>query len=109
MLLQPVLFLPRKSQVVQALVWELVWKNRVVVPALGAFLAIGFGLSQAVLHADPMAWWANYARGIGFITFLASILLTFAPFTLMDNHGSWRMIRSRADDRFCLSARFGWS
>jgi hypothetical protein len=82
---------PRWQKVLGALLWELVWKNRIVIPALLVFVALGGGLVLAVDNAPPDVWWSSYARGSGCILFLSSILLAFAPFTLMDNHGSWRM------------------
>jgi hypothetical protein len=83
--------LPRLHKVVGALAWELAWKNRLVLPVLLVALVLGGGLASSVTQAPPDVWWANYARGTAFIAFLASLLLAFAPFTLMDSHGSWRM------------------
>ncbi|MHC1767876.1 MAG: hypothetical protein AB9869_26990 [Verrucomicrobiia bacterium] len=82
---------PRLPNVISALVWELAWKNRLIGPVLLLAFLVGAGLVFAVGRAEPDVWWSNYARGTGFITFTASILLAFAPFTLMESHGSWRM------------------
>lgn len=82
---------PKLHKAIHALLWELLWKNRVVFPALLVFLAVGAGLAVLFQHAPPGVWWGKYARGAAGFTFAGSILLAFAPFTLMDSHGSWRM------------------
>jgi hypothetical protein len=82
---------PRLHKVIGALLWELGWKNRLIVPVLLLGFLLGAGLAFALDRAEPDVWWGNYARGTGFIAFTASILLAFAPFTLMESHGSWRM------------------
>lgn len=82
---------PRLHKVIGALLWELGWKNRVIAPVLLLGFLLGAGLAFALDRVEPEVWWGNYARGTGFITFTASMLLAFAPFTLMESHGSWRM------------------
>src|SRR5262249_4431456 len=82
---------PRWQKVLGALLWELVWKNQIFMSVLLVFDALCGGFVLAVDNAPPYFWLSSYARGSGCILFLSSILLAFAPFTLMDNHGSWRM------------------
>ncbi|HOW68276.1 MAG TPA: hypothetical protein P5186_23300 [Candidatus Paceibacterota bacterium] len=74
-----------------AIFWELVWKNRVIFPALLLLLFMGGGLASALSHAAPDAWWIGQARGATLAAFLASLLLGMAPFTLMENQAGWRM------------------
>ena len=83
--------LPKFHKIINALIWELAWKNRLVFPALLLALVLGAGLALALNYAPADVWWAKYVRGTAFVTFLGSVLLAFAPFTLMDSHGSWRM------------------
>jgi hypothetical protein len=82
---------PRPARALSALAWELAWKNRIILPVLLTFLAIGLGLVLAIDHALGEPWWASYARGAGLLTFIASVALGLAPFCLLDSHGSWRM------------------
>lgn len=74
-----------------ALLWELGWKNRVVFPLLLVLFVLGAGLAHALAHASPNAWWLGYANGSLISALLASLLLGFAPFTLMESHHGWRM------------------
>jgi hypothetical protein len=76
---------------IRALGWELIWKNRVVFPALALLLAFGAISSIAIAHAAPESWWINYLRGSVFVAFLTSIILGYALFTLMENNPGWRM------------------
>lgn len=75
----------------QALFWEMTWRNWVVFPALLLFLAGGLLLGQALRQAVPDAWWIGYARGTTVTLFFTSVLLAFAPFTLMESHGGARL------------------
>jgi hypothetical protein len=88
----------------RALVWELVWKNRVVIPALALLLILGGALAFTVRQAPPDAGWGNDLRSIGVVAFLTSLLLTFGSFTLMESHSSWRM-NSMATRWFILPVR----
>lgn len=76
---------------VQALFWEMTWRNWVVFPALILFLMGGLLLAQALHLAAPDAWWMGYARGTAITLFFTSVLLAFAPFTLMESHGGARL------------------
>jgi len=87
-----------------ALVWELVWKNRAVIPALALLLILGGALAVTVRQAPPDAAWGNDLRSIGVVAFLTSLLLTFGSFTLMESHSSWRM-NSMATRWFILPVR----
>lgn len=75
----------------RALLWEQIWKNRVVFPALALMLLLGALLASALHNAPPDLWWIRYARGIVVVAFLASVLLGFALFSLMESHHGWRM------------------
>jgi hypothetical protein len=76
---------------IRALCWELIWKNRVVFPALALLLAFGAASSVMCAHAAPDVWWASYVRGSVLVAFFASVLLGYALFTLMESHAGWRM------------------
>lgn len=74
------------------LLWELVWKHRVILPALGMFLGMGAAFAWAVAaHGSANPWWLGYVRGTTLVMFLASLLLSYAPFTLMETYSGWRM------------------
>jgi hypothetical protein len=76
----------------RALLWEIAWKNRVVFPALLVLFGLAVGLAVAGgMHAEEQPWWLGYARGIMLFAFLASLLLAYAPFTLMESQPGWRM------------------
>ncbi len=79
------------NTIVRALIWELVWKNRVVFPALVLLFAVGAALGAAVSQAPPDAAWTRSAVSWLLVTFLASVFLGFAPFTLMESQEGWRM------------------
>ncbi|MCL4177140.1 MAG: hypothetical protein KJ072_05280 [Verrucomicrobia bacterium] len=72
-------------------VWELLWKNRLVFAALIALLGLGGVMTFAAAHAAPDAYWLPRARSITMVSFLASMFLGFAPFSLMETPGGWRM------------------
>jgi hypothetical protein len=76
---------------VRALLWEVVWKNRVIYPALLVLLAFGAVSAFLLSGAQPQDTWANQLRGAAFFAFLASLLLGYAPFTLMESNAGWRM------------------
>ncbi len=90
----------------QALVWEQVWKNRVVFPLLTLLLVLGAWLTNLLVGADPTVWWLRIAQRTLLIGFFASILLSFAPFTLMESHQGWRM-NSMVTRWFSLPVRTG--
>jgi hypothetical protein len=92
---------------IRALFWEMVWKNRIVFPALGIFICLGAALSSPLREATSDTWWAGYARGAIVAAFLGSLLLGFAPFTLMDSQGGWRM-NSMTTRWFILPVRTGF-
>lgn len=73
---------------IRALIWEQFWKNRVVFPALGLLLALGAALTYA---QTPDVWWATHARRGTVTAFCISLLLGFAPFTLLESSQGWRM------------------
>lgn len=74
------------------LVWEMVWKHRVIFPALALFLMAGAGLSVAIAsNRTERPWWLGTAEGVFLVAFLMSMLLSYAPFTLVETHGGWRM------------------
>jgi hypothetical protein len=73
---------------IRALIWEQFWKNRVVFPALGLLLALGAALTHA---QTPDLWWSTQARRGAGIAFFISLLLGFAPFTLVESSQGWRM------------------
>ena len=75
----------------QALVWEQVWKNRIVFPMLVLLLILGAWLTHLLAGADPGVWWLPTAQRTLLTAFFASVLLSFAPFTLMESHHGWRM------------------
>jgi hypothetical protein len=74
-----------------SLLWEVVWKNRVIYPALLVLVAFGAVSSFLISGAQPQDGWANQLRGAVFCAFLASLLLGYAPFTLMESSAGWRM------------------
>src|SRR5262245_54975320 len=74
-----------------AVAWEIFWKNRLVFPVLALLLCIGTALSWAITIADPGAGWVAQAKTVAVMAFLISILIGFAPFTLMESTGGWRM------------------
>jgi uncharacterized membrane protein len=76
---------------IRALIWEQVWRNRIVFPALALLLALGGGFAYAQAHAAADLWWVKSAHQTVIFTFLASLLIGFAPFTLMESHSGWRM------------------
>lgn len=76
---------------IQALIWEQVWKNRIVFPALAVLMALSATLAHALNGAPSDAWWRGHATGLVVGSFLASLLLVFAPFTLMESSEGWRM------------------
>jgi hypothetical protein len=75
----------------QALVWEQIWKNRIVFPLLALLLILGAALTHFLAGAEPGAWWVRLAQRTLLTSFAASVLLSFAPFTLMESHHGWRM------------------
>ena len=75
----------------QALVWEQMWKNRIVFPLLALLVALGAALTHLVVGAEPDVWWLRIAQRTLLTAFFASVLLSFAPFTLMESHQGWRM------------------
>jgi hypothetical protein len=75
----------------QIVFWEILWKNRVVFPALVFLLLLGAGLARAATLAPADAWWLAEARSLTLMAFLISALLGFAPFILMESSGGWRM------------------
>jgi hypothetical protein len=74
------------SRAICAIVWEVVWKNRWVFPALLLLWAIG-GLMAYVHDAPPDVWWAGNPFWSALLAFFTSLLLIFSPFTLMEGHG----------------------
>lgn len=77
--------------VIRALIWEQAGKNWIVFPILVVLLIAGTVLTYAQIHAATGVWWAGFARGTAAVTFFTSLLLGFAPFTLMESHSGWRM------------------
>jgi hypothetical protein len=79
---------------VRALFWEILWKNRIVAPALVVLFGIGAWMISATIraHAAGLADQADYyPRSIAFLSFLASLFLIYAPFNLMESQSGWRM------------------
>jgi hypothetical protein len=81
----------RWKSITIAVYWEILRKNRLVFGALGVMLAIGAGLAWAVSTGPAGASWHPQARSAVVLIFLISILIAFAPFTLMESSGGWRM------------------
>jgi len=87
------------SRAIRAIVWEILWKNRWAFPVL--VLLWAYGLLMAYVHkAPPDVWWAGSPFLTALLAFFASLLLVFAPFTLMEGHGGWRM--NSMTTRWCL-------
>jgi hypothetical protein len=76
---------------INAVIWDVFWKNRVVFPVLGLLLAVAAGLGFAIRQAAEGASWPENAKGVVVFCFLLSVLLSFAPFMLVENSGGWRM------------------
>jgi hypothetical protein len=74
-----------------AVIWEIFWKNRVVFPALLALLGAGAVSAWTASQAPAGAAWLAPARTLAIMAFLTSVLVGFAPFTLMESSGGWRM------------------
>ncbi len=74
----------------RALAWELLWKNRVLLPALLIVWGAGAWLAHVVAGAPPSDHGMIPYRQAGVVLWLASLMFGFAPFTLMDSHGGWR-------------------
>lgn len=72
-------------------VWDILWRNRLVFPVLALLLALAAGLAWATSMAPPDAWWVKPAGPITAVAFVASLFLGVAPFTLMESQGGWRM------------------
>ena len=92
---------------INAVVWEILWKNRLVLAALIALLGLGGALAFAASQADPDAPWIPRARTITIVSFLASMFLGFAPFSLMETRGGWRM-NTMITRWFVLPVRTSW-
>ncbi len=60
-------------------------------PVLVLLLVLGGGLTWLLAGADPEAGWLRPARRTMLIAFFTSVLLSLAPFTLMESHHGWRM------------------
>lgn len=76
---------------IRALIWEQVWKNRVVFPMLVFLLGVSFALLRVTQHSEPGTWLKEFANIVTPISFLSSMVLGIAPFTLMESNGGWRM------------------
>jgi len=79
------------NKAMRALVWEQCWKNRAVFGLWLVLLTLGAGLVEFIVGADPEMGWVRLARQVLIVSFLASVLVAFAPFTLMENQDGWRM------------------
>jgi hypothetical protein len=73
---------------VGALIWEQVWRNRLVFPALGLLLALGAVLTFSQM---PEGSSGPYLRQAAFVAFLISLLLGYVPFALVESQQGWRM------------------
>lgn len=73
---------------VGALIWEQVWRNRLVFPALGLLLAVGAVLTFSRM---PDVSSGPYVRQAAFVAFLISLLLGYVPFALVESQQGWRM------------------
>jgi hypothetical protein len=74
-----------------AVYWEILYKNRLVFAVLGGALLIVVSLTWLSSPGHFGEDWRNGVRTVSILTFLISILLVFAPFTLMESSGGWRM------------------
>jgi len=93
------------SRTIRAIVWEILWKNRWAFPLL--FVLWAYGLLMAYVHkAPPDVWWAGNPFLTALLAFFVSLLLVFAPFTLMEGHGGWRM--NSMTTRWCLRPVHTW-
>lgn len=90
-----------------AVYWEVLRKNRLVFVALGILLTLGTALAWVSVQAPPGAEWVAAARRLTVMAFLVSILIAYAPFTLMETGGGWRM-NSMVTRWFALPMRTGW-
>jgi hypothetical protein len=90
-----------------AVLWEILWKNRLVLVALISLLSLGGALAVAAACAVPDALWLPRARSVVIMAFLASMFLGFAPFTMMESHGGWRM-NTLITRWFTLPIRTAW-
>lgn len=79
------------KKAMRAFVWEQCWKNRAVFGLWLALLTLGAVLVEFIVGADPEMGWVRLARQVLIVSFLASVLVAFAPFTLMENQDGWRM------------------
>jgi hypothetical protein len=75
----------------RAVYWEVIWKNRAVFPTVGVLLAVSAVLAWAASQAPPGTAWPTEASRLVLMMFLISVLISFAPFTLMESSGGWRM------------------
>ena len=74
----------------RALAWEMLWKSRVLLPALLVLWGVGAWLEHAIASAPPDDPGMISFRQTGVLLWLTSLILGFAPFTLMESHGGWR-------------------
>lgn len=74
----------------RALAWEMLWKSRVHLPALLVLWGVGAWLAHAIASAPPDDPGMISFRQTGVLLWLTSLILGFAPFTLMESHGGWR-------------------
>ena len=81
----------KMKAVLQAIAWEVGYKNRLVFLALGALLGLGALLAWNVVRSALGPDWATLVERIVIMTFLISVLLAFAPFTMSESSGGWRM------------------
>jgi hypothetical protein len=91
---------------IQALVWEQVYRNRVVFPVWALLLGVGWVLTVLLAGADREAWWFRPAAQGLLVAFLASVLVGYAPFSLMESREGWRM-NSMVTRWFVLPVRTG--
>ena len=81
-------------QTIRALVWEICWKNRILAPALALLLGLGAWMISRVLNAiaEGLPIDASYyPLHVALLAFMASLVLVFSPFTLLESHSGWRM------------------
>jgi hypothetical protein len=90
-----------------AVVWEILWKNRLVLVALLVLLGLGGVLAVTAAHADPDAAWIPRARNVTILAFLISMFLGVAPFSLMETQSGWRM-NTMITRWFAMPARTTW-
>jgi len=93
------------SRAIRAIIWEVLWKNRWAFPVLLLLWGIG-GLMAHVHKSPPDAWWAGNPFYSAQLAFFCSVVMVFAPFTLMEGHGSWRM--NSMTTRWCLRPLPTW-